>query len=1052
LERAPTCADDGNLKLFRRNTAKHGEGSERDVSRNRRGPPDLPPGPARELVHLFARLRHAGGMTNQQVAARVHLSQGHVSDVLNGWKGPGPDTAAQLAAALGGTAADALLARSLAEQLAELNRHHRQRARRDRQLVTPARPGVHLRLLGPVSVEHSGQLIDVGGATARAVLALLALRGAPGASTEEIIEAVWDGPGRATRNSVHHYVSALRSALRPAAGVRLQAGGGQYQLLVDADSVDWHRFRGLVAQGRTARGAGDADTAAALLRDAVALWRGPPLTGVGTRLEPYRRRMVEQRLGATELLAEIEAARGRPGAVVDLLLDELPDEPIREHRAALLVDALAQLGRRDEAGAVYHQVRARLRQERGLEPAAELAAAHRRAARQPLSAAPAPRPISGLPRVDPHFTDRVAQVRRMVDVLSATGGAPLCVVHGMGGAGKTALAAHVARSVAGAYPDGLIFIDLLGYTEDREPLTAADALDRLLRRMRVDGTAIPADTDERAAFYRDHLADRRLLIVLDNARDAAQVRPLLPGGAGCGAIVTSRLRLAALDDATPVPLDVFDDAEALLLFRAVVGEDRLRGEPEADGQLSRIVAGCGRIPLAVRIAAGNHRAREQQRLSSLELQLNDARDALQGLRDDSRSLAATLRVSLAGLPADLSATLALLAGHPGTSCDVYAATALCDLTLPEAQRHLGILTDRHLVVEQSPGRYRFHDLVGAFVRQHVPRPEAHGPALARLVDHYLRAADRADRLLTPHRHRVELSLLDRADTGPDLPDYAAALAWLTDEQGNLADACVAAGAAGLDVACWQLAFTLRGYYFLTKDWKPWTATYTAALAATQRLGDVLAEALITNNLGLAHLEQGHDEAARRHYERAGELFGRVGDVYGEHTARANLAWLAYGNGRYAQFLDEMRPVLSFYQDSGAARNAAITRRGIGLAEAELGNIAAAVEHLQGALADFERLDLPLDVTMTWNAIGETHQKAGDPQAAGEAFRRALASGEASGSRFERARARHRLGELAVDAGDVAAARAHLSAALDGYRQLDAPHAAAVRRALDGLPG
>ena len=1007
-------------------------------------------------------------MTNQQVATRAHRSPGHISDVLNGWKAPGPDTAAQIATTLGATPVDVLLARSLAEQLAELNRHHRERESRGRQRVTPARPGAHLRLLGPVSVEHSGQLIDIGGATARAVLALLLLRGESGASTDEIIEAVWDGPERANRDSVYHYIAALRTALRPVPGTRLQASGGRYQLIVDADSVDWHRFCNLVAQARSARDAGNADSAAALLRDGVALWQGAPLTGLGTRLEPFRRRMLEQRLSATELLAEIEAARGRPGAVVDLLLDELPDGPIREHRAALLVGALAELGRRDEASAVYHRVRAWLQKQRGLEPAAELAAAYRPAlhggrrhttspvsepaSSQPPAPAAAPRPISGLPRADPHFTGRAMHVRRMVDVLTATGRAPVCVISGMGGAGKTALAAHVARSVADAYPDGLIFVDLLGYTEDRQPLTAADALDRLLRRMRVDGTAIPVDADERAAFYRDHLADRRLLIVLDNAHDAAQVRPLLPGSAGCGVIVTSRLRLAALDDATPISLDVLEHDEAVSLFRTVVGEDRLRDEPEPDRHLSRIVTRCGRIPLAVRIAAGNHRAREQQKLSSLEIQLNDARDALQGLHDDSRSLAATLRVSLADLPADLLETLALLASHPGTSYDVYAATALCDLTLPEAQRHLGTLTDRHLVVEQSPGRYRFHDLVGAFVREHVPLPEAYGSELARLVDHYLRVADRADRLLTPHRHRVALALLNRDDVGPDIPDYAAALTWLADEQGNLADTCVAAGAAGHDVACWQLAFTLRGYYFLTKNWKPWTATYTAALAATQRLGDVLAEALITNNLGLAHLEQGHDEEARRHYARAGELFAQVGDAHGVHTARANLAWLAYTNGQHTRFLDEMRPVLSFYRDAGADRSAAITRRGIGLAEAELGNVAAAVADLQGALADFERLSLPLDVTMTWNALGETHQKAGDRRAAGDAFQRALTSCDASGSRFERARARHRLGELAVDAGDVTAARAHLSAALDDYLQLGAPHVAAVQRALHGLPG
>ena len=672
----------------------------------------------------------------------------------------------------------------------------------------------------------------------------------------------------------------------------------------------------------------------------------------------------------------------------------------------------------------------------------------------PPPAAPVsrPAPISGLPRPDQYFTGRAAELRTVVSALSRGGGHRLCAIYGMGGSGKTALAVRAARALARFFPDGTVLLDLHGYTEQHEPLTAGEVLDRVLRRMRVDGAVIPADDGERAAFFRDLLQPRRMLFVLDNTRDTSQVTPLLADAAGCAVILTSRRRLTALDDALVLALGDLPLAEATALFRSVAGQDRCRGET-ADEQLASIADRCGRLPLAIRIAAARYRAWRQGTLTDLEEKLSSEEDRLAELDDEDRSVAASFQVSLKELAPPLARLFALLSVHPGTDFDALAAAALADVPPAEAARRLGQLADRYLVTEETAGRFRFHDLIGAFAGRYAREAVSatdRAEALRRLVDYLLRAADAADRRITPFRYRVPIGVLDRAAALPLLDDYDSALEWLSAERGNLTDACLAAGAAGFDAACWQLAYTMRGYYYLTKSWRPWIATHESAAAAAHRCGDVRAEAIIVNNLGLAQLERGSAEAAAGYYRQAERLFAAASDPHGGNTARANLAWLLYGERQYAEFITEMRPVLAFYEETGADRNAAITLRGIGLAEAALGQFAESASDLSQALGVFTRMHLRLDVAMTWNGLGETHQRAGDSQQARAAFTEALRTGAGSGSEFEQARAHHRLGEIAAAAGDRDTAREHWAYALDRYRLLGVPQAAEVETALAGL--
>jgi DNA-binding SARP family transcriptional activator/tetratricopeptide (TPR) repeat protein len=918
----------------------------------------------------------------------------------------------------------------------------------------PATKGWRFRLLGPVAATYDGDAVDIGGPTAKAMLAALLLSADTGSTASGLVTTVWGEPGAATHDSVYHYISTLRTRIHTAGpGVRLTARRPGYRLIVADDAVDWRRFRRLEREARTARAARDPHRAVERFAAALRLWTAAPLEGVGDRLQRERVALAERRLALVEDLAEIEAALGCPAEVVTLLMDEVAAAPHRERMVTLLVTALDEVGRRDTAGSVFRRTAAHLRQEFGLDPGAALVAAHRAALHGGSAGRRGPRPTPAESRsgemfvaplrADPHFTGRGADLRAIVEALQpvASVAGPVCVVQGMAGVGKTTLAVAAAARLAAKYPHGTVFLKLTGHG------SATDALDVLLRRLGVDGRWIPSGFEERAALLQRTLRGQRLLMIFDDARDAAQIRPLLPAEPDSAALVTSRHRLVALDDATVVALDVLDMEHAVGLFRSVVGPERLADEPDLEAEVRRIIERCARLPLAVRIAAARHRATTARRLVDLREQLSDALTALSELDDGERSVAASFRVSVADLPSTTSAALGLLAVHPGPDIDLLAAAAMLDVTPVEAGREIERMLNQHLLVEHRHRRYRLHDLVRAFVRRDVlpaiPEEERR-LTMHRLADYYLRAAERADAAITPHRFRMPLVVSHVRAVQPPLDDYARALSWFTDEQHNLAAVCTASTAQGLDRPCWQLAYALRGFYYLTKPWTDWLATHRAALAATQRLGDLRAEAATRSNLGLAHLELDQLDVAAEHYRLAVELATRSGDWHGAETARANYAWVRFSQRRFDDFLVEIQPAYEFYVEHGARRNAAITLRGIGLAEGHLGRLNEAVAHLRDALAEFVELDLRLDAAMAINALGDAYRRVGQEGRAAEAYLQALTAGKRCGSRFEQARAHHRLGELARRRGDDDLAVRHWRTAFDGYQALGAPQADEVR--------
>lgn len=665
-----------------------------------------------------------------------------------------------------------------------------------------------------------------------------------------------------------------------------------------------------------------------------------------------------------------------------------------------------------------------------------------------------PKPFSGLPPDSAHFAGRADELRRVISILryiekdtrKASVVQNTVVVSGMAGVGKTAFVTRVAHQIGRSFSDGCLFLDLHGYSPTLPPVTPADALDRLLRRLGVPGEQIPDHVDDRAAQYRDRLIGKSMIIVLDNASSADQVRPLLPTAPDCRVLITSRDRLTSLDDACHLTLDTLPVAEATALFRSVARQDAA----DREEMIGKIVDACGRLPLAVRIIAARCRGGSARRLAALSARVIDQHSRLDELDDGERNVTSAFAISHEGLPTRPRRVFALLGLHPAADWDAYAVAALADLSVYEAERDLDRLLRANLVIEDSAGRYHFHDLVGLYARRlarsQIPEQEQQA-AVHRLLVFSLATLVQADRIITPHRYLPPSAIVDKPRATPALGGYREALAWAETERTNLVALCRAAVELNLDAFCWEIAYLLRGYFFLTKQWDDWIQTHTLAIAAARHSGNRHAEGRTLNNLGLALLEQGSFDAAEQHYQSALEIFREVGDEFGEGNALANHAAVLYYRGDHGAALLENENALAFYERAGMLRNVAITLRSIALVEVELARFTQAIEHLHRALRVFTELGLHLDGAMAENCLGETYHRLGDLKNARRWHLQALEHSRSCGSSYEEARAHEQLGNLAADQGERDTATYHWERALRHYAALRAPEAEKIRRRL-----
>jgi tetratricopeptide (TPR) repeat protein/DNA-binding XRE family transcriptional regulator len=656
----------------------------------------------------------------------------------------------------------------------------------------------------------------------------------------------------------------------------------------------------------------------------------------------------------------------------------------------------------------------------------------------------------GLPPVTVHFTGRAPETAEVLAALR-TGRGP-CVLSGMAGVGKTALAVRCGHRVEAGFPDGVLFMDLRGHTPGLAAVEPAEALDRFLRLLGVPGDAIPVDVDDRASMYRDRLHGRAVLVVLDNARSAEQVAPLLPAEEKCRVLVTSRRRLTALDDAHHVAVGVLPAGEGVALLRSLLGQ-RADDDTDAETAPRDVVERCGRLPLALRIAAARLLATPSWRLADLSQRLEGEADRLLELDDGERSVAAVFRVSVATMPADQRRLFALLTVHPGADLDLPAAAALAGLPLPVTERLLGHLRDGHLVEQRASGRYHWHDLLRSFAAGEVANEltaEDRMRALTRLVETELHTAEAADRLLAPSRYRRDVTFAHPPTPVRVIAHADAALAWFRAEWPNLVVLCRAAFEQGLHTYSWQLAFSLRSFFYVAKLWDSWIESHEIALAAAVADDDRWAQAMTMNNMGLAFIDRGDLDAAEDHYVRALTLFREIDDQHGVHTTTANQAWVDHYRGDYASALGNLLAALEYYRSTGATRNAAITLRGVALVETALGEYDQAIEHAEEALRLVTDVGLDVDVSMAHNCLGWAWFRAGDLAAARMAYATALASCDRSGSTYEAARAETGLGNVAAAAGRVADAH-ELWAAADERQVLLDPVVVGEERARRELP-
>jgi DNA-binding SARP family transcriptional activator len=854
---------------------------------------------------------------------------------------------------------------------------------------------LEIRLLGPLEVVSSGKLVPITAPKHRILLASLALNANRSVSAEQLIDQLWDtSPPAGARDTLYTYVTRLRRTLFDATGAEfIVTRRESYLLEIEDDALDLSRFERLVRQARTSHA--DASRTAALLHEALALWRGEPLSDVPS--EVLRRELVpglrEQLVAATELRIDADLRLGRHSDVVAELRELTVHYPLRERFWSQRMLALYRSERQVEALECYQAVRRLLADELGIDPGPELRDLHKAILANdpgltPVAVAPArPAGRNDLPGDIPDFVGRDDEIRHLAETPPAAGTTVvISAIDGMAGIGKTALAVHLAHRLADRYPDGRLFIDLNAHTEGQQPTTAEAALETLLRAIDTPADRIPATLDERAALWRATLADRQVLVVLDNAANATQVRPLLPGAPGCLVIVTSRRRLSDLDTANTLSLDVLPPEQAQALFTRVVGPSRSAAEPDAVAEVLRL---CGYLPLAIRIAASRLRTRPSWTVAHLVGRLRDEQRRLSELAVGERSVAAAFTLSYEHLTADQQRLFRLLGLVPGPSFDAYVAAALLDTDVTEADRLLEDLVDAHLLQSPEPGRYRFHDLLRDHARA-IPEQVTHlRVASNRLLDYYLAVTRQVAELIAASRKQVTLAPCYPPKHIPVLSDRIEAVAWCQREHANLVAAIGYAAHRGWHVHTWQLAHTLWHYFdirFLVEDW---ITTHRMALAAAESIGDDEACADTLQHLACAYNDAGEFTAALDTYADALVLYRKIGDQRGEANALHNMAMTAERIGRAPDALKYIEQCLALRRSIGDPWNEAHTVNILGVVHQRLTNYEEANFQYQIALNLYRSVGDTWGESMTLSNIADILRLRGQHAEALRYHRQAL---------------------------------------------------------------
>ena len=940
---------------------------------------------------------------------------------------------------------------------------------------------VGFRVLGPAEVTVDDDPVDVGGPQLRAALALLVARAGHVVSVAALVDGLWGQhtPPHAER-TVRTYMSRLRKALAPDLITTRQPG---YLLPAGPDAIDALRFERLAKAGRQALKAAAPAVARERLVSALGLWRGaaygefgaiPALHAEGMRLERLRRDAVQDRIDA-------DLATGLGQELVAELEELTAANPGHERLWGQLITALYRAGRQADALETFRRAQRALVEDSGVAPTPALTEIHRQVLAQDPRLLPPRSPESDtacqgvsatrpaqLPFAVPAFTGRAAELARLDELLPRIAGAgvehPAAVVisavSGTAGVGKTALAVHWARRVREAFPDGQLYVNLRGFDPSGSTVSPAEAVRGFLDAFGVPPSRVPPGLEAQTGLYRSLLTGRRVLVLLDNARDAEQVRPLLPGAPGCLALITSRSQLTSLvaaEGAHLLTVDLLDPAGARGLLAGRLGTDRVDAEPAA---VAEITARCAGLPLALAIVAA--RAATQPSLP-LEVLAEDLRKSgnrldLLDCGDPVTKVRAVLSWSYQALGDQAARLFRLLGLHPGPDAALPAVASLAGLPPARVRTAVAELIRGHLLTEHVPGRYTFHDLLRSYARELTATHDddnARLRATHRMFDHYLHTARSADAVLTPQPHPIAVTEAQPGATLEHPASHQQALAWFAAEHPVLLTAVEQAAAEGFDTHAWQLPSTLTTFLDRHGHWHALAQAQVIALEAARRRGDATGEANARRGLGLAADRLGHPGAARAHYLLALDLFRGLDDHAGQARTEQHLGRMCADHGRYQEARDHAEQSLGHYRaiDDKAGQSAALNH--LGWFRAQLGDHHQALTHCREALALAEEISDPNGQAHIWDSLGYVRHHLGQHDQAVDCYRHAVELFQRTGDRHSEATGLFCLGEVHLSARNPDAARECWTQALTltdelGLRDVD-PLRAKIRRRLDRHP-
>jgi DNA-binding SARP family transcriptional activator len=926
-------------------------------------------------------------------------------------------------------------------------------------------------LLGPVEITADRQVTGIPQLAQRVVLAMLAAAGNRVVPVATLIDALWqEEVSRRRIKNLHAHIYQLRRRLsdlgdRPGA-VQIVTQPPGYRLVLADGGLDVDVFSRLVGEARGALAAGDHDRSRELYRQALSLWRGPALADV-VEAAPQLRGLAEQfemeRLTAVQERITADLAGGMDAELLVELTELVARYPLQERLRCQLMLCLYRCGRQADALATYHDARRTLRDELGLDPGPELRELHQRIltgepVRQGhLANKPArtviPRQLP--PRIT-RFVGRESELETLTRLLreSTRGGKGVTIlaIGGSAGVGKSALALWWAHEIADGFPDGQLYVNLRGFGPSGTPVTPEQAVRGFLDALDIGAERIPVDPDAQVGLYRSLVARRRLLIVLDNVRDADQVRPLLPAGPNCAVVVTSRnhlIGLGATDGAHLLTLDVFSDAEARELLRQRLSARRVSDEP---GAAAELIGLCARLPLALATVLARADVRPERSLAAMieELRAEPARLDAFDAADEMASVRAVFSWSYRQLSTSAARMFQLLAIHPGPDITVAAAASLAGITVPGARAALDELSGSNLLTECAAGRFSFHDLLRAYAaeRAHDQHSDsARRAATNRVLDHYLHTAHAAAVLLNPARDPIPLGPPCAGATPEDIRAPGPALSWCQAEYRVLLAVISLAAEEGFDAHAWQLPWSLVNFFDRRGYWHDWVVTHRTGLAAAQRLGDRFGEANACQNLGIVHEVLGRHEVACNQLRYALDLYQQLGLPEARARCHLDLARAYEGLNRYIDALDHARAAIDLYELAGNRAGKARALNAMGWSRAHLDDAGEAITYCVRSLRIHQKLGNRLGQAAAWDSLAFAHTELGDHDQAAACSMQALSLLRDLGCHYQYASALTQFGHTCLAAGDAAAACDKWREALGIFAELNHPDADKVRELL-----